>query len=318
MEENEILISGKDKPGKKSNRMVEDENFPVNPLRNKRIIVRHVPRQSGMYIGNPKHIAYGGMLESAKKTFCVPLRVGNNGKGTYVNVLTNNEKDYLEQIMGLENNALSIYKSVNNYWDNRSVTLLKQDNYFDLSVPEQYIDYKILLANKDYIAKSLQELEDNPKATYQFVIIDEGEEERKILSKMDIISKCYMELGVIKDDVYKMRFIVEKVDSRPIAKNTKRDVLQDKCNSLIQANSKLFYKIITDPLLDAKLIILKSCEAGIVLKRSDLYYIKEGNTLVPLCENWEESNLTNAAKYISNPEKQELKFTLEAKIKDIK
>ena len=82
------------------------------------------------------------------------------------------QKKYLEEIMGLEYNALSIYKKENNFWDDSNengisrVRLTKQDNYLNLADPEDYIRYKILLANKDYIASSLQELEDHPKSTY--------------------------------------------------------------------------------------------------------------------------------------------------------
>ena len=67
---------------------------------------------------------------------------------------------------------MSMYKKENNFWSDaypngiNSVTLHKQDNYFDLSNPVDYIKYKILLANKNLIAPSLQVLEDRPKATY--------------------------------------------------------------------------------------------------------------------------------------------------------
>ena len=40
----------------------------INCLRNERVIVRYIPRQSRM-VTNPKHILYGGMAENAKRTF---------------------------------------------------------------------------------------------------------------------------------------------------------------------------------------------------------------------------------------------------------
>ena len=140
----------------------------VSCLRNERIVVRHVPKLTGMWGNNPKHILAGGMAEGASRTFVVPRL----SSGMFVNVLTDKEKAFLEEIMGLEYNALSIYKKTNNFWDDSNdsginkVRLTKQDNYFNLSDPEDYIRYKILLANKDYIAPSLQTLQDAPKATY--------------------------------------------------------------------------------------------------------------------------------------------------------
>ncbi len=85
-------------------------NEPINCLRNERVIVRYVPKESGI-VTNPKHILYGGMAENAVKYFTVPQLES----GKLVNILTDDEKEFLEDIMGLEFNALSIYKKENNY-----------------------------------------------------------------------------------------------------------------------------------------------------------------------------------------------------------
>ena len=147
---------------------------PINCLRNERVIVRYILRPSTM-VPNKNHVLYGGMAETAIRRFTVP-RLSN---GSFKNVLTN---QYLEHVMGLEFNALSVHNRKNNFWDDSNpegfgrVELHKQDNYLDLSVPEDYIKYKVLLANKDQICPSMQELEERPKATYQFVILSENAE----------------------------------------------------------------------------------------------------------------------------------------------
>lgn len=126
-------------------------------------------------ITNPKHVLYGGMAENAVRVFGVPKL----SSGSYVNVLTNQEKTCIEEALGLEVNALSIYKKQDNFWDNFNVRLTKQDTVLNLSRPEDYLKYKVLLANKNIIASSIQELEDHPKASYQFVIINEQDETKK-------------------------------------------------------------------------------------------------------------------------------------------
>lgn len=176
------------KPSYREKKEPSYSNETVNCLRNERIIVRFVPSPTAM-VQRKGHILYGGMAENATRSFVVP-RLSKTGM--FKNVLTDSEKSFLEKAMGLKINALSIYKKENNFWDDSNpngigrVTLHKQDNYLDLSIPEQYIQYKILLANKDYIAASMEELEERPKATYQFVIISEGAEAQKNLSRMDI------------------------------------------------------------------------------------------------------------------------------------
>lgn len=289
---------------------------PVNCLRNERVIVRFVPRPTSM-VQNPKHILYGGMADTATRSFVVPRL---NSTGVFKNVLTNNEKAYLEKAMGLEYDALSVYRKKDNFWDDSNpmgigrVVLHKQDNYLNLSVPEDYIKYKILLANKDQIAASLQDLEDRPKATYQFVIISENAEARMNLTKMDATKRCYMEYGKIENDVDTMRVLIELLEGRPLSANIKLDYLQGKVNEYIQRNPRLFLSTITDELLPAKVLIKKCVEAGLIGKKNDAYYLREDGS--PLCEMNEESTLNNAAKYISSVKRSNLKFTLEAKVKE--
>lgn len=281
----------------------------VNILRNEQVIVRHLPREGGT-ITNPKHLLYGGMAEGASRTFVVPrLR-----SGTFVNVLTNQEKKYLEEVMGLDPNTLSSLRKNNNYWETAQVRLLKQDNVLDLSSPEDYIRYKILLANKDLIAPSLQALQDDPKATYQFVIIAEGEENKKAKDNMSNVMKCYKEYGKVEDDAYTLRVIIESIDGRPTSPNSNIEFLQTKINDLIQADSKLFLRVITDPYLNTKVLIKKAVEKGVISNRDNHYYLREDNT--PLCEANEEATLSSAAKYLNSPKHQDVLFAVQAKVKD--
>lgn len=294
-------------------RRVETEREYVNCLRNERIIVRHIPKQSNM-VQNPKHVLYGGMAENAIRVFVVPRL----SSGKYVNVLTNTEKEYLEHIMGLEDNALSIHKREGNFWDDSNqdgiskVLLKKQDNYFDLSDPSDYIRYKILLANKDFVAPSLRALEDYPKATYQYVIIGEGDETKSAKSNMSNTMMCYKEYGKIEDDIDTLRLIIEILDGRPVAVSSKLEFLQTKINDLIQANPKTFLKVVTDELLPTKVLIRKGVATGIITKKGDYLYLRSDNK--PLCEENEDPTLNVAAKYLNNPKHQSIKFAIEAEL----
>lgn len=299
----------------KDKKASENSSELINCLRNERIIVRHIPKTTGIWGNNPKHILSGGMAEGAVRTFVVPRL----SSGMFVNVLTDNEKAFLEEIMGLEYNALSIYKKVDNFWDDSNegginrVRLTKQDNYFNLADPEDYIRYKILLANKDYIAPSIQVLQDYPKATYQFVIISEGEETKIAKTNMSTTMLCYKEYGKIENDIDTLRVIIEIFSGKATSSNTKLEFLQTKINEFIQTDSKLFLKIITDPMLNTKVLIKKCIEAGLIANRGNYLYLRSDGT--PLCENGEEPTFNTAAKYLNSPKHQEILFTLQAKLK---
>lgn len=282
----------------------------VSCLRNERVIVRFVPKEGGM-IQNPKHVLYGGMSERSVRYFTVPVL---SSTGAYKNVLTDKEKEYLEMIMGLEYNALSIYRKENNFWSNFTVRLTKQDTYLDLSDPNDYIKYKVLKANSDTIADSLETLQDKPKATYQFVLIKEGETENRESENISTIMKCYKEYGKIEDNADILKCIVELLDKRPMAKSVKIEFLRGKCNSLIQADPKTFYSTITDSLLPAKALIKKAVDNGLISRKANQYFLKENN--LPLCGDNEEPTLSNAARFLNLPKNQELKFNIEAKLKE--
>ena len=294
----------------------KEEDELVNCLRHERIIVRFVPSETAM-VHNKNHILYGGMADTAVRNFVVP-RLSSTGQ--YKNVLTNDEMKYLEHVMGLQKGALSIYRKDDNFWDDSNpsgigrVELHKQDNYLNLEDPSDYIKYKILLANKDKICPSMQELEERPKATYEFVIISEGAETKSNLSKMEATSQCYFEFGAVKDNKDTLRVIIEAFEKRPTAPQVKLDYLQSKINEYIQKDPRRFLQIITDKLLPAKVLIKRGIEAGIISWRNNLYYWKQDGS--PLCEMGEESTLNVAARYITSPKHSDLKYMLEAKLKE--
>ena len=298
---------------KEDKKSINEEKPLVNCLKNEQIIIRYLPRQSRM-VTNPKHVLFGGMAENATRTFVVPML----SSGRYVNVLTDSEKDFLEELMGLPPNALSIYKKVDNFWDDANeagiskVTLRKQDNYLNLANVEDYIRYKILLANKDYIAPSLEALETNPKATYQFVILTEDSETQSAKKGMTTLMQCYTAYGKIEDEVDTLRVIIETLTGVRVHKNTKKEFLQTKVNELIQGISKMFLKVATDPMLSTKVLIRRCVEEGLIAHRGNQYYIKDGN--IPMCEDGEPT-LNVAAQWINLPKNQEIKLSLEAKLK---
>lgn len=290
-----------------------ESNAPVvSCLRNEKIIVRHISRQQGN-ITDPRHVLYGGMSNNAIRRFSVPKL----SSGLYVNVLTNAEKAYLENIMGFEHNKLSIHRKVDNYWndgenDAAQVTLSKRDTILDLSNPNDYIKYKILLANKDAIAPSLQVLSDYPKATYQYVLINQGDETKAAKRNLTYTQRCYKEFGKIEDDKDTLRLVVETLTGKPVAATASLDFLQTQASDLIQGDSKMFLEVITDAMLPTKVLIKKAVEAGLIAQRANQFYYRETNT--PLCEYNEEATISNAAKYLNQPKHQDLLFALQAKL----
>ena len=290
----------------KKQKVVEEQS--INPLRAEKIIVRFIPRFGGPHGDSPNHALAGGLAENATVSFCVPM-IGDH----YKNVLTNTEKEFLEEVLDLEKNALSVYKKVDNFWDTYYVTVGKEGVILDLMDPNDYIKYKVLLANSDTVAKSLDDLQDTPEATYRFVLIKDNEEAKIESEKMDTTMACYKEFGKIDNDKDTLRVLVELLDAKPLAANTPAEYLRSRVNQLIQADSKVFLKAITDPMLHTKVLIRRSIELGKLTKRGDYYYTLD-NT--PLCENGQNPTLSVAAAWLNLPAHQDIKAILEVAVND--
>jgi len=289
---------------------IEDVEL-VSCLRNDKVIVRYVNKPN-MNITNPKHVLYGGMAETAVRTFTVPML----RSGALVNVLTDSEKDFLESYMGLEKNSLSVYLKKDNYWRNFQIRLGKIDTYLDLSVPADFIKYKVLLANKEHICPSLQELNDRKKATYQFVLINEGDEIAQTGKNMSASMEASLELGRILENKQLLKYVVEVLSNRPLSKQSKLDFIQAQAFKEMQANPKLFLGIVKDPLLKTRVLITECIDYGIVRRHNDLLYLTANSQ--PLADIGDEPTMTTAAKYLNAPKHQEVKLTLEAKLKAMK
>jgi hypothetical protein len=65
--------------------------------------------------------------------------------------------------------------------------------------------------------------------------------------------------------------------------------------------------------LETKVLINKCIDAGLISRKANYLYLRSDNT--PLCEGGEEPVLSVAARYLNNPKRQELKLSLEAKLK---
>lgn len=287
--------------------MAKNDGQLISCLRNERVVVKHIPKENAMVGNNPKHVLYGGMAENSTRTYVVPqLR-----NGQLVDVLTKDEKEFLEDYLQLEANALSVFKVENNFWKKQKVVLGKTDNYLDLSNPNDYIKYKILLHNEDLIAPNLEALQSHPKATYEYVMVREEEENKVNRKRIDATKEAYKEYGKIEENADIMRVIVETITARPVASTTSLDALASKVDELIQNDARLFLRVVKDPYLSTKVLIRNAIEAGVIINRAGQLYLREDGS--PLCDKG-ESTLSVASAYLNEPKNQELRFTIEAKV----
>lgn len=292
----------------------EKEKGLVCPLRKETVIVRLIPKESRK-ITDKHHLLYGGMAENATRTFTVPIIAST---GSLKNVLTNDEKAFFEDALGLGPNSLSVHNKKDNYWKNFKVRLTKNDTILDLSNVEDYLKYKVLLANTNFICPSLQQLNDRPLATYQYVITSDGADLKLASDKRKVKVDCYKEAGKIENDFDTLKAVIELLDKRPVSDNTDIKFLANKLDEMIDTDAKEVYAVLTNPDLKTMVFIKKCVSAGFIVKTGDFYYIKTGKSKTPLCDEGKDPTIKNAVKFLNNPKNQEIKFGLEAQLEETK
>lgn len=292
------------------------EKKVVNPLRNEIITVRFIGKKNGL---DRRHVLSNGMHEGSTRTFVTPL-LRNGG---FVNVLTDSEKAYLEECMQLGEGALSVHKTgPNNYWNSANpngvgrIVLSKGDTKFNLSDPKDYIKYKVLLAHKDKIAPSLKDYQDNPKATYEYIIVSDVETSKMETLQVNIKQQAWMEFGKVNDNRDVLIAVIEAIEGRPLSPKVKMEYLQSKTGELIDHNPRIFVATVTDPLLPTKILIKKAVSEGILSNRGGFIYERKSN--MPLCNDGQDPTMNVAAAYLNLPKNQELKFSIEAQLKALK
>lgn len=266
------------------------------------ITVKFIPRKKGMAANvSEDHMIAGGMIGEAVRKYKAPLQ----RNGSIANVLTREEKEFLEEKTGLD---LSVY---GDFWVNYSVSLRKDDahNRLDLSNPMDYISYKLLCSLKNNIAPSWNQRHD--KLTYDFVITKGDEEGRERKQQYDSKKEAFKQYGKIEEDKEKLVGILKLVSNKPISKESDLLWVQGKIEEIIDTMPSVFLDVISDSSFETKLLINKGIEYGVIEKVGNKYSTTDG---LDLCEADEIPTLQNAVRYLDNPRNQEVRSLVEAKI----
>lgn len=247
------------------------------------------------------------LVPGAKRRYTAPI---SRSTGHYSNVLTDAEKDYFESAlagMDLKQGDLSVYKKDNSFWDTFGIILTKEGITLDKSNPYQYLQYKVLLANTEEIAQSMEDVRNKRKATYKFVLVDAHEADRISAKEADIEEHAWASFGDIKNDRNKM-FDVLRIYGRKPSIDATDNFLRSQLKERLKEDPKEFVSIVDDPNLDTKVLVENAVTVGALQKRSNAYSLPGGDKI--------GTTLYEAAMFLNKPENQEILLQLQAKVDD--
>lgn len=192
----------------------------------------------------------------------VPL---NSKTGQLVALLTEEEQEYLERALAKNKGDLSIYKQgKDNFWATKIVSLDKEGITLDLSFPDQYIQYKILQANKELIAPSFEERLN--KGTYKYMFVEEDYTIKENVKNADLLQSVWMEFGAMRNDYNKLRNVLKLYRQKSIPVSTSLEFLISEVQKIVTENPNKFIEITKDPSFMMKAFIEDAIEAKAINK----------------------------------------------------
>jgi len=257
------------------------------------------------FIPDTEHLA-SGLAPNGKYSLVCPM----DRDGRLVNPLTPQEQAFMEDSsrsgMYWKPGDLNInVPRDRNYWMSYRLNIPKEGLQLDLSMPEDYIAFKVALANRVYVAPSYQERIN--KATYKFYISDSDKEAVAEAALADMEATAYIKIGELRGN-RPLSLSVLRLLGKSISTDARDESIVAEMRKVIKEPKGLekFLAVVGDPNLQLKSDILKGYSAGFLIFKNTRYVVKDSGLFL--------GTLDEAVTYLKDPQNQDTYLALRAAI----
>ncbi len=258
------------------------EELAITVLENRKIEVKPIVRPRGFFKkGHDGEFMYSG----CKQVYTLPMSYNTR---TFINPFLNNtEAKQFEKLLNLEDGALNIYNLKNAFWGNFKVELKKEKKILDLNTPIHALEYRVMLANRDFFAPDWESRYN--KGSYKYALVDEGMLElnaAKSAEKLDQAMEYMIKLKKSnKEMVNTLRLLQKNIpvsarDNTQWLKTQLWLIIEEKSQNIGVKNIDDFLTVCNDPKAKTKLFVLDAVENGDVVFRGSEYRIAETQQLI--------------------------------------
>lgn len=264
----------------------------------------YILKQKGN-ITNKNHVAYGGRLDDATDLYVAKT----DEYGDYIDILTEEEKEYLEAKLALSPGSLNP-NTVGGYYSKIGILLGKSGIKLNLNKASDYIKYKVLLSYTDKVSPDI--FSSHLRKTYDYEVINEEDVQSKVTKRVNYNKEAYKLFGKIEDSKVQLLGAYKSLTGKKVSPESSQEWLVGQIGTLVESNAKLFVDTLTDPLYESKLFIEQAIDAGAIKKLKGLYYTTDG---MEISNEGEIPTLINAISYLDSVENQDLRLVIELKMK---
>ena len=275
---------------------------------------------SNLLVQGQERIKDPFMYNKTKRSYQVPLNSETRGGGvkvilddmtrvkiqkymeTHPNGMT--QKEFFEKELGVDLNPT--LPADKNFWrsDRRGrVILTKEGTTLNLSLPLDMLKYLILIANKMLISPSYDERIN--KATYEFMEVDENKITSKKLEEADLKAQAYVKYAEVTNSKTATIGFIKSL-GRTIPVTATAEWLKSEVANIVETNPKYFLEIVTHPQYNERIFVQEAVEAGAIIRKGEKRYTLDNGA--------ELGDLTDVINYLLNPDNQEVKLRVKAKI----
>jgi len=214
------------------------------------------------------------------------------------------QQEFFEKELGADLNVT--LRPDENFWriDRRArVTMTKEGLTLNLNTAVDMLKYLILLSNKKLISPSYDDR--LLKATYEFMMVDEGKVTSKKLEDAELKAKAYIKFAEVTSSIPKMSGFIRSL-GRTIPSNNSEDWLKAEVLTVLEESPYNFLSIINHPQYANRIFIQQAVDSGAIKKMGPKRYTLDNGI--------ELGDLTNTINYLENPENQEVKMRIKTQI----
>jgi len=227
--------------------------------------------------------------------------------------LSNDQKNLVAKELGYKDSSdLNINKvEKDNFWINKPVLIDKNGKFLDLSNVGDFINYKILEINLDFIAPTWEERYN--KGTYKFALVFEEEESKLKNVKIDVKKEAYMEFGKVDGSIKKLSdllwiyYLTDK-EAKRLPFDANLDYLRGEVGRLVEEHPGTFLSIVTDPLFSTKALIQKAINVGLISR--------DGMTFKVFGEDSSKNTLDGLINFLLDERNNNIRLSLIGKIEE--
>jgi len=282
--------------------------------------VESAGKWSNLLVANQDNKKDPFLYNKIKRSYQVPLNSENRGGGVKVilddsvrvkiqkyteshpNGMT--QKEFFEKELGVDLNPTLIADK--NFWrsDRRGrVILTKEGATLNLNYSLDMLKYLILLSNKMLVSPSYDERVN--KATYEFMIVDESKVTTKKLAEANVKAQAFVKFAEITNSKKSTIGFIKSL-GRAIPATATEDWMKAEVLNIVDTNPAYFLDIVNHPQYNERIFVQEATEAGAIIRKGEKRYTLDNGA--------ELGELTDVINYLLNPDNQEVKLRIKAKI----